>query len=161
MQNLIRHRSMRHLICFPTVCRCPTKRILCSNELIYIVICIPCTRRWSISNFDRKFYDRQETVKRSTYTSNKWTTLYSPQRITVRSLWLGGQLHISKHKLNSLNHFQTLNITQASYGKCSKISNSSWLPKRPGQKQFDLRVFPVCNSDKYFVNFSPENQHFI
>ena len=43
------------------------------------------------------------------------------------------------------------------YGKCSKILNTSCLPKRPRQKgQTQIRVFPVCYSDKPFVNSSPD-----
>ena len=52
-----------------------------------------------------------------------------------------------------------------SYSKCSKISNTSCLPKQPRQTvQTQIRlmkVFPVCYSDIHFVNSSPENQHFI
>ena len=44
------------------------------------------------------------------------------------------------------------------YSKFSEISNTSSLPKRHRQTvQTQIRVFPVCYSDKYFVNY----QHFI
>ena len=63
------------------------------------------------------------------------------------------------------------------YGKCSKISITSSLQKRPRQtvqtleqqcrhrsdcfwRSSLIRVFPVCYSEKHFVNSSPENQHF-
>ena len=58
-------------------------------------------------------------------------------------------------------------------GKCTKILNTSCLLKRTRQtvltqirlllkkKSNQIRVFPVCYSDKHFVNFSPENQYFI
>ena len=39
---------------------------------------------------------------------------------------------------------------------------SSCLLKRPTLKHHSLiKVFPVCYSDKHFVNSSPENQHFV
>ena len=59
------------------------------------------------------------------------------------------------------------------YGKCSKPLNTSCLPKRPRHstdsdqtvssrlKEQSNRGLPVCYSDKLFVNFSCENQHYI
>ena len=70
------------------------------------------------------------------------------------------------------------------YGKCSKISNTSCLPKKrlrqTGQTQIRLllekqsdqglpcflqkqsdRVFPVCYCKKHFMNSIPDYQHFI
>ena len=56
------------------------------------------------------------------------------------------------------------------YSKCFKTSNTSCLKKRPRQTvQTQIRLllkkqsdqgFPVCQSDKYFVNSSPDNPHF-
>ena len=48
------------------------------------------------------------------------------------------------------------------YGRYSKMSKTSRLPKRGWQtEQTQNRVFSVCYSDKHFVNPSPINQHFI
>ena len=45
------------------------------------------------------------------------------------------------------------------YGKSFKISITCCLPKGPGSSL--ISGFPVCYSDKQFVNSSPENQNFI
>ena len=63
-------------------------------------------------------------------------------------------------------------LSESKYGKCSKILNSGRLPKRPRQtvqiqirrlllKNCLIRFFPVCYSEKNFVNASLDNQHFI
>ena len=46
------------------------------------------------------------------------------------------------------------------YGISSKISNTSCLAKGHGQtvQPDQIRVFPVCYSDKHCVNFSNDNQ---
>ena len=50
--------------------------------------------------------------------------------------------------------------------KCSKISDTSFLPKNTltnseDSDQTASRVFPVYYSDKNFVNSSLDNQHFV
>ena len=50
--------------------------------------------------------------------------------------------------------FRTQVVCQTGLGKQSR-SRSDCL------RSSLIRVFPVCYSDKHFVNFSPGNQHFI
>ena len=46
--------------------------------------------------------------------------------------------------------------------KCSKISYTSCMPnKLDKQRRSLIRVYPVCYSDKHFVNSNLDNQHFI
>ena len=61
----------------------------------------------------------------------------------------------------------TLSTISDMYGRCSKILNASCLPKSHRQtvqtkiRLLLIRVFPVCYSDRHFVNSRADNQHFI
>ena len=50
------------------------------------------------------------------------------------------------------------------YSRCSKISNTSHIPKRSRQtvqtQSSLISVFPICYSDEHFVNSSLYNPHF-
>ena len=51
------------------------------------------------------------------------------------------------------------------FQECSKISNTSFLPKEAktnnaeGPDQTTILTFPVCYSDKHFMNCSLDNLH--
>ena len=78
-------------------------------------------------------------------------------------------ISVNGRKFPGTNLGKCLKISRY-YSKCSKNLNASCLtkwPRKTAQTQIRLllkkqiRVFPVCYSDKHFVNSSTNNQHFI
>ena len=158
----------------------PTKCLAWSGSKLFYILMVSMKEYFENVPFE-KMNRRQKAFKISPHAKRCiWkmvlSDMWSPKdeeilvcMVRKMAIWRPGLLWVMCQSSIVLSHYM---ITALHTVNVLKNSNTSCLPKRPRQtvcrprsdcfsRSSLIRVFPVCYSDKHFVNFSPGNQHFI